>query len=208
MSLQREQRASPPGRRRDPSIRPRALSAALDLYARDGWHGFTFDNVAKEAGVGKPALYRRWENPAQLLVEAFEMLRLPTAKDCGSLEADLRHFAEEFIDFVTEPRNFMIANRLGLDRSINDELAAAYDTTVYLPRVEAVRALTSRAKMRGELGERDSSLMAVEIVLGALNVRQSFSPRSDPEKTRRMLTRYIHEVIDVLLAGLHVRAVR
>ena len=51
-----------PGRRRDPELDERVLEAALTVYARQGWAGFNFDAVAREAGCGRPALYRRWQS--------------------------------------------------------------------------------------------------------------------------------------------------
>src|SRR6266478_4410658 len=78
------------GRPRDPNIEDRVFDAALALYGDQGWPGFNFDAVAKRAGVGKDALYRRWDSREILLREAlderWEWLR---AIDEGSLREDL-----------------------------------------------------------------------------------------------------------------------
>lgn len=195
-----------PGRRRDPSIGPRALEAALSLYAREGWVGFTFDAVAKEGGFGKPALYRRWDSPAKLLIDAFELLELPTPRDCGSLEEDLRYYARQFVEWSADPRNMMIANRLAVDREINRELAEAYDSTVYLPRYEAVKALNARAKERGEVTDARVSLIAVEMLLGATMVRYSFGEKIDTADAKRKRISYLDHVIDVTMAGLRAQS--
>jgi DNA-binding transcriptional MerR regulator/predicted nucleic acid-binding protein len=42
-----------PGRPRDPNLESRVFAAALRVYAEAGWSGFSFDAVARRAGVGK-----------------------------------------------------------------------------------------------------------------------------------------------------------
>jgi DNA-binding transcriptional MerR regulator len=50
------------GRPRDPDLESRVLAAALRVYAEAGWSGFSFDAVARRAGVGKAPLYLRWQS--------------------------------------------------------------------------------------------------------------------------------------------------
>ncbi|MFC3242428.1 helix-turn-helix domain-containing protein [Gordonia humi] len=61
------------GRPRDPDVSSRIVDAALVVYARRGWSAFTMDGVAREAGVGKAALYRRWSDKKGLLLDALEL---------------------------------------------------------------------------------------------------------------------------------------
>jgi len=57
------------GRPRDPNLEQRAFEAARVIYGESGATQVTFANVASRAGIGKPALYRRWESPQDLLLE-------------------------------------------------------------------------------------------------------------------------------------------
>ena len=59
-----------PGRPRDPAIDSAALAAARELLAEKGWEQTTMVAIAERAGVGKPALYRRWPSKTQLIFEA------------------------------------------------------------------------------------------------------------------------------------------
>lgn len=58
------------GRPRDPAIDDAALVATRELLAEVGWDRTTMVSIAERAGVGKPALYRRWPSKAQLVFEA------------------------------------------------------------------------------------------------------------------------------------------
>ena len=62
-----EQKQKLTGRPRDPEIRQRVLLAAQRVYVRAGFSGFTFEAVAREAAVGKPAIYRRWASAEALM---------------------------------------------------------------------------------------------------------------------------------------------
>lgn len=64
--------AAGPGRPRDPDVDLRILSTAIEVYAREGWSGFTIGKVAAAAGTGKSPIYRRWSNKNELLVAALE----------------------------------------------------------------------------------------------------------------------------------------
>src|SRR5919109_2832266 len=82
--------ANRPGRRRDPQVEGRALAAALELYAEVGWSGFSFDAVARRAGIGKAPIYLRWSSKEDLLLDAFSAyLEAIPIRDSGDLRSDL-----------------------------------------------------------------------------------------------------------------------
>lgn len=58
------------GRPRDRAIDDAALAAARELLAEVGWERTTMVAIAERAGVGKPALYRRWKSKTHLVFEA------------------------------------------------------------------------------------------------------------------------------------------
>lgn len=86
-----------PGRPRDPDTERRALAAALDLFGRRGWSGFTIGGVATEARVGKSAIYLRWPSREALLVAAFE-----------EFEAFFEHTCPECRTFRERMRELML----------------------------------------------------------------------------------------------------
>lgn len=64
------QQARRPGRPRNPAIDDAALDAARALLAEVGWEQTSMVAIAERAGVGKPALYRRWPSKTHLVFEA------------------------------------------------------------------------------------------------------------------------------------------
>src|SRR5919202_2727406 len=81
-----------PSRRPLDRTRDQAITAAVvDVLARLGFGGFTMDEVALAAGVGKAAIYRRWASKTDLLAGYTEGSIRGTldVSDTGSLRNDL-----------------------------------------------------------------------------------------------------------------------
>lgn len=177
---------------------------ALGLYAEEGWSGFNFEAVARAAGVGKPAVYRRWESAEKLLIEAFvTYLPFPTAEDCGSLRADLLDYGLKFVDWYRGPYFAKIALRLRLDRTINPNLSQLYDDYVYKPRRNAARQISERAQLRGDITEATNPLVLVELLLGALNIHWTYTSEANLEKLMHTFPAYAEEVVGIILGGVH-----
>src|SRR5450631_3926094 len=84
-----------PGRRRDPGVEQRILEVALRRLGREGYSRMSLDNVALEAGVSKPTIYRRWSGKADLATAALRTLQISeTAVDTGSTAGDLTRILE------------------------------------------------------------------------------------------------------------------
>src|SRR3954463_4348774 len=81
-----------PGGRPLDRAKDQAITAAVvDVLARIGYSGFTMDEVALTAGVGKAAIYRRWASRTDLLASYIEGSIEGTldVSDTGSLRNDL-----------------------------------------------------------------------------------------------------------------------
>lgn len=67
------------------------MRAFFDEWARVGYAALSLERVAKEAGVGKAALYRRWSSKAAMASDLLAQVGLGITEiaDQGSLEADL-----------------------------------------------------------------------------------------------------------------------
>src|SRR3954471_17407993 len=74
-----------PGRPRDEKASQAILQAALGQLLERGYGGMSREGVAVAAGVGKPAIYRRYRNKAELVAAAIRSI-LPNidAPDTGS----------------------------------------------------------------------------------------------------------------------------
>ncbi|HET6736317.1 TetR/AcrR family transcriptional regulator [Mycobacterium sp.] len=63
-----------PGRPRDPAVDKAILDATLERLASDGYARLTIGDIAADAGVGRPAIYRRWPNLQALVIDALDAL--------------------------------------------------------------------------------------------------------------------------------------
>ena len=66
------------GRPRDAGLDERVYRAALALYGRVGWSGFSIEAVAREGRVGKASIYLRWSSKAELLADAVASIMADT----------------------------------------------------------------------------------------------------------------------------------
>jgi AcrR family transcriptional regulator len=192
------------GRRRNPAIDKLALSAALNVYGSLGWDGFTFDAVARQANVGKPALYRRWTSPAHLLIDAFGTLQLPTARDCGSLRADLIDYGHQFVQWYSTREYAFIAVRLMLDKWRVDELAELYEQYVRKPRILAARQMADTAIARGEIRSNVEARTAIELLLGSMTSHFTQTRKDRYSKLLDTFPAYVETVVNIILDGIIV----
>src|SRR3954453_15323831 len=80
-----------PGRPRDERATEAILQAALGQLLERGYGGMSMDGVAAAAGVGKPAIYRRHRNKAELLGAGIRsILPVLDVPDTGSTREDIR----------------------------------------------------------------------------------------------------------------------
>src|SRR6201986_4043216 len=92
------------GRPRAPGLEERVVDAAIAAYALGGGAGFTFDGIARSAGVGKSALYRRWPSRDALLRETLEARWYAVQTiDSGTLRGDLLALARMTFDSLVGP---------------------------------------------------------------------------------------------------------
>jgi AcrR family transcriptional regulator len=192
------------GRKRDPLIEPRVFDAAIRVYARDGWGGFTFEAIAREAGVGKPAIYRRWSNREELLVAALDMTEFPTARDCGSVRADLLDYAGQWVKWYRHPERALAAKRIVYDSQASPALLALHRDRIVRPRTEAARDITRRAIKRGEVAKGVRSSTMVDLLVGAMTTHFEMTAETGRTRLRRTFPAFAESLVDIILAGVQV----
>lgn len=62
------------GRPRNPAVDRAILDAARSVLARKGFTGTSMDEIARQAGVGKDTLYRRWKSKEALVQHLLTVL--------------------------------------------------------------------------------------------------------------------------------------
>lgn len=191
------------GRPRDPAITNRVLDAALAVYADRGWDGYNFEVVAKYAGVGRPAIYRRWSTRAELLVAAFQSRTWGlTVKRTGKLRDELAAITWSYSEVMRGSRG-AAGLRLMLDqasgRKLPDALASVHHE-ITQKRNEEINSAVGRAIARGEVPPQLSASQVTRLLLGPILLwgfvtenNELAHPSSKDE---------IYELVDVVMNGL------
>jgi AcrR family transcriptional regulator len=194
--------ASRPGRRRDPSLEPRVVAAALAVYAEAGWSGFSFDAVARRAGVGKAPLYLRWASKEDLLLAAFGAHTTAiTITDSGNLRDDLTEYTCRLIDSKAGPDGWAFL-RLHLEATLIPALHASFSSQIANPHVEGARALLDRALERGELRPGSPTDLMLDSLYGAVLIKIILSPPGGREQLAQDPRGYAGQIVDFVLRGL------
>jgi AcrR family transcriptional regulator len=178
--------------------------AAMRLYARTGWSGFTFEAVAREAEVGKPALYRRWPSREVLLTDAFRARWFVVEQiDTGNLRDDLLALARMSLTHLASSYGRAVLH-MQLDRAIHPEVAAA--TSDYTEGVQAAsRRIVLRGIERHELAAGTSATLVLDVVFGAsFNHVVSTPPHLLPRVVANLDT-FATSLVDGILLGLAPR---
>jgi AcrR family transcriptional regulator len=165
----------PVARPRDAAIDQAILLAAWTELNRSGYAALTMTTVATEAGVQKPALYRRWPTKPLLVIDTLA-LHLPelTAADHGSLEADLAHVLDQLAGAWSTPAARWSLSPLLADVAGDADALAALRERLLQPRGLALQAALARARDRGEL-RPDAPLDVIgDLLEGPLMHRATF----------------------------------
>ncbi len=192
------------GRPRDPELEDRVFDAVMQIYANGGWSALTFEAVARECGVGKSSLYRRWDNQQTMLHAAMKARWLPVHHiDTGSLPSDLRQLAQMI--FENQTGNFAnMSNRLLIDAARYPELREM--SSPYMEEtVLQARAIIRRAAARGEVPSTLNHGLLMDMVVGAVSNHVLTTPPKLREEMHRKAPSFLDELVEIVLRGVQVR---
>jgi len=141
-------RSSSVGRPRDASVDIAILKATQDLLLEQGFDLMSLESVAARAGVGKGAIYRRWDDKTQLVVGAVsDLAQLPPTPDTGSLRDDLLACAHAF---VHSARTQAVLAGLMTAMARHPELRDSARAALGLPFTRLFQEVIERAIATGE----------------------------------------------------------
>ena len=144
--------------------------AAFEELASTGYGRLSLEAIAKRAGVGKTAIYRRWSSKQDLVVAivsavAVAAIDLPNGL---TLREDLQEYLAEADRALTHPLAGAIIPDLLAEGARNDDLAHALLSRVRDPRRRKAAVLISRAISRGEVRADIDVEMALDFIGGPL----------------------------------------
>lgn len=178
---------------------------ARSVYAERGWHGFTLDEVARRAGIGKGSLYLRWPGKAALLVAAIRARTGFIAEiDTGALRSDLLEFATGWYDYLLSDEGTLLF-RIRMDARFAPELREELARDPYPDYIRATRAIVRRGIDRGELPQDASVTMIADLVAGAVSNHARTMPEHLAQRAEVDNEAYLTALVDTVLTGVSGR---
>ncbi|MER6422810.1 TetR/AcrR family transcriptional regulator [Streptomyces sp. NPDC001137] len=145
-------------------------AAVFEELAAVGYARMSIEGIARRAGVGKTAVYRRWRSKLHLVldvVSAIAVLGLPTP-DTGSLEGDLRLLYEVTSRALRHPVASQIIPDLQAEAARNPEIAEAMQKTLREGQESVALKIILAAAQRGEVGAELDEDLALDLISGPL----------------------------------------
>ncbi|GGN38424.1 TetR/AcrR family transcriptional regulator [Streptomyces fuscichromogenes] len=145
-------------------------AAVFEELAAVGYARMSIEGIARRAGVGKTAVYRRWRSKLHLVldvVSALAVLGLPVP-DTGSLEGDLRLLYEVTSRALRHPVASQIIPDLQAEAARNPDIAEAMQKTLREGQEGVASKIIEAAQRRGELAESIDDDLAMDLISGPL----------------------------------------
>ncbi|MGV8881562.1 MAG: TetR/AcrR family transcriptional regulator [Rhodoglobus sp.] len=191
-----------PGRPRDPEIRAKVLLAAQRVYTRTGMSGFTFEAIAREAAVGKPAIYRRWASPSELMDEILRSHGLvPGDAARGNIRGELWEIALRTLRLTHSEQGAFIL-RVSSERGLQSKLFDQYYERLRNDIHFENRALVTAAMDRGELSKDCDPDILIQAITGSVLVATLMSFTVPPETDLEAAEEYCRRLVDQVLQGV------
>lgn len=159
-------------------------SAVFEELAAVGYGRMSIEGIARRAGVGKAAVYRRWRSKLPLVldvVSAVAALGVP-APATGSLRGDIRMLLELTARALRHPVASQIIPDLLAEASRNPEIAETLQTALRDTQRGIASTIVDSAVERGELPADTDRQLALDLIAGPLYwrlavLRTPLSPR-------------------------------
>jgi AcrR family transcriptional regulator len=155
----------------DRSVDDAISAAALKLLVERGFARMTIEAVARAAGVGKPAIYRRFSDKAALVAHVISR-QLPSldSSDLGESRAELWRAVEQGLP-ADGPSYVALIGGLIAEQDRYPALIDAFRQNVLLPRRAIVRTIIERGQRRGDIRGDIDPEAALELMAGPFLAR-------------------------------------
>ncbi|GAA1295503.1 TetR/AcrR family transcriptional regulator [Streptomyces javensis] len=158
-------------------------AAVFEELATVGYGRMSIERVARRAGVGKAAIYRRWRSKLPIVLEVVSALAvqgLPTP-DTGSLQGDIKVLLEATARVLWHPMAAHIIPDLFAESARNPDMAQALQAAVRDSQRGVAEVVIRNAVDRGELSADTDVDLALDLASGPLYWRLSTMRSPLPE---------------------------
>lgn len=187
-----------PGRPRDPATDRAILAATIRLLGEQGYDAMSIEGVAAAAGVGKPAIYRRYPGKRELVVAALGSLAasVDPPRDSGDAREDLFAFVRRAFGALREqrPMGFSMVGTLLVTERAEPALIEMFRSVIYRPRLELAYEIIQRGIERGQIRADTRPDVVIELIAGSVFARHLLGEPEDDS--------WIEAVFDAVWRGL------
>lgn len=165
----------------DPTIDRAITEATLTLLRERGFARMSMEAVATVAGVGKPAIYRRFRDKAALVAAVIDD-QLPQMEipDAGDTRAELWSGVDG--GFPTDAPSYVgLIGGLMSEQERHPELIEAFRRSVLLPRRAMAQAAIERGQARGDIRADIPSMTLLDLLAGPLLARAFAGEDTGPQ---------------------------
>lgn len=170
------------GRPRDPEVDRAIMSTVLELLGEVGYSALTIEGVAQKAGVGKTAIYRRFENKSAMVVAAIGGLTGPLpVPNTGDAQADAIQFLTTvWLRLVAGPGVTLLGTFM-VEANRRPELFDEFRRCVIEPRRRPLREILERGQSVGSVRKDIDIEVMIDLLLGPLLARLVMGGQADKE---------------------------
>lgn len=192
---------SPRGRPRSKAVEQAVLEAVL-LLLQDGapLADLSVETIARTAGVGKAAIYRRWTDKEDLFIDVIRAAEPaePAERELPgtSMRDDLVVLLESLRQRALARRSSAVLHTAHAQMRSSPRIWAAYQGVVITPRRDLGLEILRRGRLNGELRADVDLDLAIDMFVGPLLLRSFL--RHDPDLPDGLP----EQIVDTVLQGL------
>jgi AcrR family transcriptional regulator len=153
-------------------VRQQVVAATIAVLAEEGITGVTVEAVACRSGVARTTIYRRWQSPELLMLEALRQELGPRAsrvEDTGSFRTDLTALLTDVSAFTTSEQGRAIMQAVFIRPNFSDVDAEV--RPYWAQRFAAAGEIIRRAVGRGELPDDTDERFILELCVAPVYFR-------------------------------------
>jgi AcrR family transcriptional regulator len=203
MSVEESEPQRPVGRPRSAEVHSAIVKATLELLAEEGFDGMSLEAVARRAGVGKTAIYRRWSSKEALVIDALKALDAEVlVVDTGNVREDAAAFLLEAVGAylrITNQQHVELSLKIIGELYARPELFSTLHAQLFEPRNRQLECLIKHAQDRGELRQDLDATLIMDLVAGPIIIHALLSTvRPTPYTLGELATM----IVDIVLSGI------
>ncbi|MEU3254903.1 TetR/AcrR family transcriptional regulator [Streptomyces sp. NPDC006997] len=163
-------------------------AAVFEELAAVGYARMSIEGIARRAGVGKTAVYRRWRSKLHLVLDVVSALAVQglPVPDTGTLEGDLQVLFEVTSRLLRHPVASQIIPDLQAEAARSPEIAEAMQKALRDGQESVALKVVAAAERRGEVRRGLDDELALDLISGPLYWR------SVVIRTRKLPKGYLH----------------